>query len=441
MNAAPLPDRVSRDRAELEAALLIARAHPRDEPACEAEILRACEIPAVAAAAVYRVRRDNDSVVDASIGLAREIRRLWGHLRSGVRVHPGAGDDIHVEGWAHDLQRNTLVSYEHRVPRKVLRFLDGASKGTWVDTTDEDALRELAQSVASRLERNAILRIVPEALVTAAVRRCIRTMDRVADGDVAASPSDVVRAILGRFGRFGVTREDLERKVGERLERAAGNPKALAVLRETLAAIESGSTTAAAAFPPPADLEGAEAASPDLEPGAVPGDVVLGSTDEAAAGVPDPSPAATLEDPAPDVDPRIFKTSSAPREPLDGDQWERPDGIVLRFAGKRWTETAPPPNPTVGELHGFVRGWCVWDGRAWSGANTVVRQARGVSASNARALLEELLQEPVGKAPAVNVAAAAARILLESRAAPAVADTLAPMDNPGPRDAGSGPAI
>lgn len=211
----------------------------RDEVQADADLLELCEDPAFAVQAVDYDKRSGDPFL--TVEFAREARRCWGNIRSGIRVRP-VGRGYSIEGWALDSERGISESVEHFHPPVILRKRGGAKVASWVETDDLDALRGTILAIGSRLERNALLRLLPRRLVQVSLATCLATARRVSEGKgpKATSRTDQLRAVVLSFGPFGVRRAEIDQALGHSLEKATGAD--LEVLRGVLQRLRDGST-------------------------------------------------------------------------------------------------------------------------------------------------------------------------------------------------------
>lgn len=396
-----------RDRLELEAMMLLAKAHPRDELTCEAELLSLCRMRNFAEEAVKIEPRSGDWYL--TVEFARDARRVWRNLRSGVRVLDSGGSFL-LTGWAIDVERCVSVCIEHTMPQYVMRKDRGEAKGSWKPSEDLDALRQTALSVGARLERNAILRLLPRRMVQLALEALVLT--RGETGAATKERSDVLRAVLAVFARNGIDRADVEHHLGHRLERA--NAEQIAWLRSAASGMTEGQdagrwfptraptsskvddTTEHQAESSPAVAAGETATEADVgEPvgeGELPGDEL--AHPEAGDKPADLEPS----------EPRVWKTRSKPDNAAPGDQWHRPDGSVVELdAHGEWRAradlSAPPADAEPGQLwtapDGTVR---VKHGRVWELPERIVRAhlrtaGDGSSEATARRLFSKPLDE------------------------------------------------
>jgi hypothetical protein len=75
----------NRQIAEVQAAMMIARANPRDPIAAVDRILNACSRPGLAESGMYQYSRGGTDITGPSIRLAEAIAQQWGNFQFGIR--------------------------------------------------------------------------------------------------------------------------------------------------------------------------------------------------------------------------------------------------------------------------------------------------------------------------------------------------------------------
>lgn len=105
---------------EVKAQVMMARQFPRDPLLSMDCILRECERPTLADAAIYLYPRGNEMISGPSIRLAEVLARNWGNVTFGMEVlergvaKNGVGFSA-IRAFAWDLQTNTYVSRHFEV--------------------------------------------------------------------------------------------------------------------------------------------------------------------------------------------------------------------------------------------------------------------------------------------------------------------------------------
>lgn len=213
--------------AEVQAAIIVAKAHPRDEMFCHTQIMKSCERKSLAEKAIYAYRRGSTLVSGPSIALAETIARHWGNINYGFRELSRESGYSEVESFAHDIQTNTRVSRSFQVKH-------------WRDTKnggyalkEERDIYELVANMAQRRVRACLLEIVPRDIVDDAEQACNKTL--VSDD----KPLDQqIKDMLIAFDGFGITQENIE----EMFQRSIKSiiPADLVKLRQIHTSIKNG---------------------------------------------------------------------------------------------------------------------------------------------------------------------------------------------------------
>ena len=343
---------LSRERYEIEGAMILARRFPRDEAHARARFLAAASRPTFARDALYVFPRGSATVEGPSVRLARELGRIWGNIRSGFRVVATDPDahEIHVQGFAFDVESNAYRVEEAKARARIYR------KGRWVSLLAEDLggdterqLSELVGRVGSKLERNCLLRLLPADLVDEVV-------EAVKIAQAQGVDPDALRRAVASFSRRGVSTLRLEGKLGKPLR--AATPEDIATLRRWWKTIEDGEASVAELFP-----------DEEPEPAAAPAKIVAPAVDLEEPKVSPPAATSPAVAPiklerveAPDEDddvaeldlgptvrePKRWTTKSrrAPSRAEPGDLWESEadHGLlrILQVGGADWIELSPP---------------------------------------------------------------------------------------------------
>src|SRR3990167_1817833 len=102
--------------AEVQAALVIARANPRDQLRAMDRILTACQRPSLAEPALYSYARGGTDITGPSIRLAEAIAQCWGNLQFGApELEQRHGESV-VQTYAWDVETNTRSEKTFAVP-------------------------------------------------------------------------------------------------------------------------------------------------------------------------------------------------------------------------------------------------------------------------------------------------------------------------------------
>ena len=246
---------------ETLASIFIAKQFPRDLAHVTANMTAATRRVSLAQKAVYTYPRGGTSVEGPSVHLADALLGAWGNAESGwteLNRHKDPKKGCMVSecvAYAFDKETNSKHSIAFTVPH-------------WRDTkkggyplTDERDIYELCANMAARRRRAAILRVLPAWLVEEALENCNNTL-RNADGNVPLP--DLIRRMEAKFSGLGVTKAQLEAKLGHNLEATTRNE--LVTLGKHYNAIEGGHARVDELFEPEAKPAPMAAAKPAPAP-------------------------------------------------------------------------------------------------------------------------------------------------------------------------------
>jgi len=202
-----------RAKSEIEAALQLAAARPRDQKEAMDRILTSCQRPGLAAKAKYRYNRGGTEIAGVTIDLMEVVAQNWGNLDFGFRELArfpgsggGAGESV-VEAFAWDLETNVKRRVQFTVQHQ-----ERTKKGTRLILDPRD-IYEWVANQAQRRVRTCLENIVPRDIYEAAGDECEKTMTTHV-GDMKAA----IAGLLPAFAPFGVTKEMLEARLQRRLE-------------------------------------------------------------------------------------------------------------------------------------------------------------------------------------------------------------------------------
>jgi hypothetical protein len=208
------PDRVgqgtaieqSRAAAEVYASVLAAKQAPRDEQRAAEQMAAACNMTQLAERAFFRFNRGDGQVTGATVQLARELARCWGNIQYGVSEL--RRDDEHgqseMQAFAWDMESNARASAVFIVPH-----IRDTKKGPKQLSDMRDIYENNANNGARRV-REAIFSVLPLWFVEDAKDRCQKTLRDGGGKPLAQRKSEAIEA----FGKLGVTRAQLEAKLG-----------------------------------------------------------------------------------------------------------------------------------------------------------------------------------------------------------------------------------
>lgn len=250
----------SRAVAEVQAAVVVAQACPRDLAFARTQMQDSCAIQAFAERAFFRYSRAGQAITGPSVHLARELARCFGNIQYGLTEL--RRDDDHgqseMQAWAWDVQNNTRASSTFIVPHK--RDRSGQDPVLLRDMRD---IYENNANHGARRQREAIFDILPTWFTEEAMAICSSTISK---GD--GSPlEDRIPAAVKLFADIGVDVGLLEQKLGRAQERWTAFD--LVQLKQAHRSIQRGEVTIEEEFPQrrvavtAADLLGPQAAPPN----------------------------------------------------------------------------------------------------------------------------------------------------------------------------------
>ncbi len=195
----------SREMAEVQAAVVMARRFPRDEMRAIEKIRNACSRPTLAESAVYQYSRGGSDVSGPSIRLAEAIAAAWGNLQFGVREVEQRNGESTCEAFAWDVESNTRVVKSFKVSH-----IRHTKKGD-VLLTDPRDIYEMVANQGARRVRACILGIIPGDVVEDAVRQCETTLNAKAD-----TTPEGLKKVADAFAAYGVTVKQIEARIQRR---------------------------------------------------------------------------------------------------------------------------------------------------------------------------------------------------------------------------------
>ena len=213
--------------AEVQAAMVVARTHPRDERRAMDRILIACQRPGLAGEAIYSYARGGTAIEGPSIRLAEAMALSWGNVASGWRELSARGGVSQLQAYAWDLETN--VRHEMTFEDPHIRW----SHGKATVLRDPRDIYEVCANNAARRVRACILKVIPADVTDAAVAQASATMK----ADVDVSP-EAVAAMVEAFAGFGVRREAIETRIQRRLD--AIPPANVLALRKIFTSLRDG---------------------------------------------------------------------------------------------------------------------------------------------------------------------------------------------------------
>jgi hypothetical protein len=198
----------ARQIAEVQAAMVVAKRFPRNHADAYARIMTACKRPALAEEAIYSFPRGGSKIEGPTIRLAEALAQNWGNMDFGIIELEQRDGESSMMSYAVDLETNTRQTkiFTVRHERKARGQIDRL--------TDPRDIYEMTANLGARRLRKCILGIIPGDVVDAAVAECNRTMRQGSDEPI----QDRARKMVAAFAELGVTRVQLEQRLGHKLE-------------------------------------------------------------------------------------------------------------------------------------------------------------------------------------------------------------------------------
>lgn len=323
---APKPSNVTalaqatREMSEVQAAMMVAQARPRNQQVAIDRILTACARPKLAETALYQYARGGTNITGPSIRLAEALAQSWGNLSVGVRELEQRDGESTVEAFAHDMETNTRIVKVFQVKH------ERHTKRGVKDLTDPRDVYELVANQGSRRLRACILGVIPGDVVESAVEACTDTLR----ANIEVTPETIAK-MLEAFSGYGVSKAQIEAKIQRRIDTLT--PGLMIQLRNTYSSMKDGMSQAEDWFDPEPTDEGAGPANLDelakafeKKPAAKPAAKAAPKAAAEPANEPAPAPA---EEPAPDQQPL------APDGLVQGERKDI-DGILMEWNGAKW---------------------------------------------------------------------------------------------------------
>ena len=189
----------TRQAAEVQAAMIVAKSYPRDETAAILRLSKACQRRGLAECSMYSYPKGKQVVTGASIRLAEAMAQCWGNIDYGLIELEQKNGESSVMAYAWDLETNTRRQMVFQVPH-----IRSTREGNRLLTDPRD-IYELVANQGARRVRACILGVIPGDVQDLAVEACEKTLttetgktldDRIRDMVVAFDGLRVSKAML-----------------------------------------------------------------------------------------------------------------------------------------------------------------------------------------------------------------------------------------------------
>lgn len=230
--------------AEVQAALFIARANPRDPIRAIDLVRQDCTRPGLAERALYSYARGGQEVTGPSIRLAECIAQRWGNIQFGVReLEQRTGESV-VQAYAWDVENNTRREVTFTVPH-----VRDTKRGR-VRLEDARDIYELTANMGARRLRACILAVVPGDVVDGAVEQVEETLK----AKIEVTP-ERVKKVLDAFANYGVTQKQVEKRIQRHASAESITPALMLQLLKIGNSLRDGMSVAADWFEPADEAE------------------------------------------------------------------------------------------------------------------------------------------------------------------------------------------
>ena len=202
------PADTSRQMAEIQAQVIMAKKFPRDENAALIRIKKSCERKSLADQALFAYPRAGQTISGPSIRLLETVAQAWGNLDYGFRELSNDGEWSEAEAYAWDLEANTMVRKRFKVKLEIAKKDKTVKK-----LTDPRDIYEHVANASMRRVRACLEGVIPKDVVEDAVVVVKLTMQ---SNDVPIQ--EVVKRLIYSFEKYGVSKDLLEKRLGHGVE-------------------------------------------------------------------------------------------------------------------------------------------------------------------------------------------------------------------------------
>lgn len=199
----------SREMAEVQSQIFLAKQFPRNQVQAEMNIMQACKRVSLAETAIYQYPRGNQMVAGPSIRLAEAIAQLWGNISFGIKELEQSNGTSTMLAYAWDMETNTRQEKSFQVKHE--RY----AKGKMNKLTDPRDIYELTANYGARRLRACILGVIPGDIVDKAVEECQNT---IKTGQKEPLKDRLVKGLSWLKESYGITQAMVEDHFGYNLD-------------------------------------------------------------------------------------------------------------------------------------------------------------------------------------------------------------------------------
>lgn len=193
---------MSREIAEIQASVLMARQFPRNEERALERIVRSCQNFNFARQAVYQYAKGGTNIEGPSIRAAEMLAREMGNIVSGIREIDQSNGESVVQAFAWDLETNVRSEMIFKVSH-----MRHTRSGDYL-VTDPREIYEMVANNGARRKRACILSLIPPDVVDTALDECSKTVIRY-----TAVDAETTKNLLAAFEKFGVSQKMIEARI------------------------------------------------------------------------------------------------------------------------------------------------------------------------------------------------------------------------------------
>lgn len=235
-------------RAEVESACIMAAKFPRNEMESRVRILEACRNLQFAEAAKYRKPVGGKSMEGPSIRFAEEAIRLWRNVKT---IQSTIYDDpnkrivnIQVIDLEANVSHGKQFIIEKTVERKdgrgrevIAERLNSYNEKVNIVVATEDEIQNKEAALASKVLRNNGLRLIPDNIVSEAMK----IVDETVKAGVDKDPQRAKLVVIDNFVKINVKPMMLEKYLGHPVDTCS--PAEIMELKQIHNSIVEGATT------------------------------------------------------------------------------------------------------------------------------------------------------------------------------------------------------
>ena len=199
----------SREMAEVQSQIFLAKQFPRDEYQAEMKVLNACKRLSLAETALYEYPRGGQKVTGPSIRLAETVARYWGNINYGIKELEQKDGVSTVVAYAWDMETNTRQEKVFQVKHE--RY----SRSGMQKLVDPRDIYELIANNGARRLRACILGVIPGDVIDNAIDQCKQTMQ---GGYKEPLKDRIIKALGWLKENYGVTTAMIEDRFGYNMD-------------------------------------------------------------------------------------------------------------------------------------------------------------------------------------------------------------------------------